>query len=107
MLWSFSLLCATSKEKKFQMMIRRPPSRKAVRMGVKVGKRKTKWYVTICHNRQRKAKSFNSEKAARIFAEKVDARLKLGELRLADAYQEQKQMKTFGEYKHRFLRMHA
>ena len=53
-------------------------------MAVKLRQRKGKWWVFIDHNGKRKAKCVGEKKAAQHVAETVAAKLKLGELHLAD-----------------------
>src|SRR5262249_20307887 len=58
------------------------PDRKAVRMGVNVREKGGKFYVFINHNGQRKAKCVGSEKAALKVAEKIEAKLTLGDFKI-------------------------
>ncbi len=54
-------------------------------MAVKVRKRKDKWWVYIDHNNKRKAKCIGpSKRAALRVAEQIQAKLVLGEFKIAD-----------------------
>src|SRR5262249_21662314 len=53
-------------------------------MGVKVKSWKGAWWVFINHRGRRKAKRCTSKRAAELAAEKIDARLKLGEAGVSD-----------------------
>jgi integrase len=53
-------------------------------MAVKLKQRKGKWWVYIDHNGKRKAKCVGDKRAAQHVADTIAAKLKLGELALAD-----------------------
>ncbi len=58
-------------------------------MSVKIRQRKGKWWVFIDHNGKRKAKCVGEKKAAQHVADTIAAKLKLGELHLADPADEE------------------
>ncbi len=67
-------------------------------MAVKVRKRRDKWWVYIDHNNKRKAKCIGpSKRAADQVAEKIRAKLALGEMGILDTEKEAPSI-TFAEY---------
>ena len=71
-------------------------------MAVKVRKRKDKWWVYIDHNSKRKAKCIGpSKRAADQVAEKIRAKLALGQFSLAE--EDPEQAVSFADYYDRWL----
>ena len=71
-------------------------------MAVKVKKRKDKWWVYIDHNNKRKAKCIGpSKRAADQVAEKIRAKLALGQFSLAE--EDAEQAVSFADYYDRWL----
>jgi len=73
-------------------------------MAVKVRQRDGKWWVYIDHKGKHKAKCIGSKRAAEIVAEKIEARLALGQ---ADVMEEETKPLLFAEYAQRWLKTHA
>ena len=65
-------------------------------MAVKVRQRKGKWWILIDHRGKRKAKCIgDSKRTARLFAEKMEAALLLGQL---DLKKEEPHKRSFDAY---------
>jgi integrase len=74
-------------------------------MAVKVKQHKGKWWVFIDHKGKRKAKCIGkSEKAANEVAEKIEARLKLGDF---SPLEEEKKLTLFADYAVEWLKTYA
>jgi integrase len=74
-------------------------------MAVKVKQRKGKWWVVIDHKGKRKSKCIGtSKRAADVVAEKIQAKISLGQFEIKD---EKTQVPSFDEYGERWLNTYA
>jgi Phage integrase, N-terminal SAM-like domain len=74
-------------------------------MGVKVRQKDGKWWVFIDHNRRRKAKCIGMSKhAAQLVAEKIEARLALGQ---SPIMEEERSPILFADYAQQWLKTYA